>query len=82
MRGSKTKRFGSFGSIDRRADPVRISCAERLDPSEDGQHAVSRAIERLVEFEVVTVSVHEGHLAGECQRFGAKRVDVIRIRIP
>src|SRR5262245_16083128 len=68
--------------VDRRADPVRIARAERLDAREIRQDTISRAIEGLVEFEVVAVAVNESHLSGESKRFRAKRVDVAGIRVP
>ena len=61
---------------------MSVARTEGFDACEIRQDTIRWTIERLVELEVVTVPVNEGHLSGESKRFGAQRVDVVGIGIP
>jgi hypothetical protein len=71
-----------IGRVDLRAHPMRVSRAKGLDAREVREHSARRAIERLVDLEIVTVAVDERHLAREGDRFRLQGIGVIRQRVP
>src|SRR5262245_29280955 len=68
--------------FDPHLDTVGVAGAEGFDAREVAQHASSsRMIQRLVDLEIVTITVDKRHLALERLRQCPELVDVIRIRV-
>jgi hypothetical protein len=65
--------------VDPGAHPMRVACAEGLDPREVRQDSAG---DRLVHLEVVRVAVDERPLTVERLRQRTKLVDASRIGVP
>src|SRR6059036_571385 len=71
-----------IGRVDLRAHPMRVSRAKGLDAREVREHAARRAIERLVDLEIMTIAMHESHLTCERDRLSPQSICVIGQRVP